>query len=376
MTTNTTIWEGAPWEELPALTGEVEADVCVIGLGGSGLACAGELLALGQRVVGLDEGAVAAGAAGKNGGFLAAGTAHFYHDAVAALGRERARRLYLRTLAEMDRMSAEMPEAVVRRGILRLAASPEEAEHCRLQIEAMRADGLPVEPYTGPEGSGLVTLADGAFDPLLRCRTLARRLAAAGAPLFERSPALSIAGDEVITPRGRVRCQAVIVAVDGRLPRVLPETAGRVRTVRLQMLACAPTREVTIPRPTHRRWGHEYWQQLPDGGIALGGFSDHDRTDEPTDESEPSAEVQRELTRFLRVELGVTAPITHRWAAPAGYVASRTRLPLVEEVRRGVWATGGYSGMGNLVGAVCGRGLARLVVRGDAELLSEIRDGG
>ena len=72
--------------DYPMLTGDFEADVCVVGLGGSGLSCVHELLRLGQRVIGIDAGTVGGGAAGRNGGFLLAGTAEFYHDTVAALG--------------------------------------------------------------------------------------------------------------------------------------------------------------------------------------------------------------------------------------------------------------------------------------------------
>ncbi|HET7274236.1 MAG TPA: FAD-dependent oxidoreductase, partial [Longimicrobiaceae bacterium] len=70
---NVPVWDDARWEALPALHGDVEADVCVIGLGGSGLSCARELLDMGQRVVGLDARSVGGGAAGRNGGFLLAG---------------------------------------------------------------------------------------------------------------------------------------------------------------------------------------------------------------------------------------------------------------------------------------------------------------
>lgn len=84
------LWEEGGWEPLPSLAGEVEADVCVVGLGGSGLSAVLELLRLGRSVVGVDAGSVAGGAAGRNGGLLLAGLAAFHHDAVAALGRERA----------------------------------------------------------------------------------------------------------------------------------------------------------------------------------------------------------------------------------------------------------------------------------------------
>lgn len=368
---NRPVWEYEGWTALPRLEGEVEADVCVVGLGGSGLACVRELLALGRRVVGIDAGPVACGAAGRNGGFLLAGTYHFYHDAVERYGRERARRLYLLTLEQLGRMAAETPDAVRRVGSVRVAGSPEEEEDCREQMEAMRADGLAVLPYEGPEGHGLLIPDDGAFNPLLRCRTLAKIAAGEGARLFENSPAVQISGTEVETEHGRVRCGAVVVAVDGRLESVLPELSGRVRTVRLQMLATAPTDEVRIPRPVYARWGYEYWQQLPDGSIALGGFRDHGGEEEWTHAGEPSGTVQQHLERFLREGIGVRAPITHRWAACVGY--TEDGLPVMEEVRPGVWAIGGYSGTGNVVGAVCGRAAAQLAVCGKSELADAFR---
>lgn len=361
-TENVPVWEEGGWTPLPHLRDDVEADVCVIGLGGSGLTAVGALLARGVRVVGIDAGAVGGGAAGRNGGFLLAGLAAFHHDAVATLGRERAVRLYRQTVDELDRIATETPEAVRRTGSLRIATSPEEAEDCRRQLADMQADGLPAEPYEGPEGSGILVPTDAVFQPLRRCRILATRAMEAGARLFEHSPALSVAGTEVVTPTGRVRCGGVIVAVDGRLERLFPEVAGRVRTARLQMLATAPAPEVRFPRPVYLRWGYEYFQQLSDGRIALGGFRDRGGDAEWTEGAAPTAQIQDELERFLRDGLGVRAPITHRWAASVGYTT--TGLPLLDEVRPRVWAAGGYSGTGNVVGALCGRAMAELATEG------------
>ena len=363
---NLPVWERGGWAPLPPLAGEVAADVCVVGLGGSGLSCVGELLRLGARVVGLEAGSVAGGAAGRNGGFLLAGTAAFHHEAVRALGRERAVAVYRLTLAELERIVAETPAAVRRVGSLRIAASEEERGDCIAQLAAMRDDGLPVEPYSGEEGEGLLFPRDAAFDPLVRARSLARAALAGGAALHERSPALSIAPGEVATPGGRVRCDKVVVAVDGGLERVVPELAGRVRTARLQMLATAPTDEIRIPRPVYYRWGYEYWQQLPDGSVALGGFRDRCGVPEWTHEAAATAPAQEMLERFLREHLRVSAPVTHRWAASISF--SPGTLPVLEEVRPGVWAVGGYRGTGNVMGALCGRAAARLALEGASEL--------
>ncbi|HEX6909868.1 MAG TPA: FAD-binding oxidoreductase [Longimicrobium sp.] len=363
---NTPVWDDHDWTHLPRLDGDVRADVCVVGLGGSGLTAVDELLRRGASVVGIDAGIVAAGAAGRNGGFLLAGTYDFYHDAVARYGRERARTIYGLTVDEIRRIAHEAPRAVRLTGSVRLADSDEEIEDCRRQLDAMRADGLPVEWYAGPEGQGLLIPTDGAFDPLLRCRIMARRAAKAGARLYEHAPALDVRPGEVRTPAGTVRCGRVIVAVDGRLEGILPELAGRVRTARLQMLATEPTDEVRVPRPVYARWGYEYWQQLPDGRVALGGFRDVGGEGEWTREAVPGDVVQARLERFLRERIGVRAPVTHRWAGCVGF--TDTGLPVLEEVRPGVWAAGGYSGTGNVIGALCGRAAAELSLGAASEL--------
>lgn len=345
------------WTPLPALEGSQRADVCVVGLGGSGLAAVGELLRMGRRVVGIDCGAVGGGAAGRNGGFLLAGTAGFHHDVVATMGRERAVATYHLTLAEMDRMTSETPDLVRRVGSLRLAASDDERADCQRQLDAMHADGLPVAWYDGDAGVGLFIPTDGAFQPLARCRRLAGAAIAAGAVLFEQTPALEVSGHRVRSPRGTVECAMVIVAVDGRLTRLLPELAPRARVARLQMLATAPVHPIRWPQPCYSRFGYDYWQQLPDGRLVIGGYRDHHVEDEWTDADAPSDAIQSLLERHVRESLGVDAPVTHRWAASVSY--TEDELPIFEEVRPAVWAIGAYSGTGNVVGSVCGRAVAR-----------------
>ena len=365
------VWEDGTWTPLPALRGDVDADVCVVGLGGSGLACVAELLRLGQRVVGIDAVSIGGGAAGRNGGFLLAGLPEFYHDAVAMFGHERSRAIYRRTLVELDRMTEETPQAIRRVGSLRIADDEAELDDCAAQLVLMRADGLPGESYDGPEGRGILIPSDGGFDPLMRCRLLALRVVQDGGTLFEQSPALEIHGDRVRTEHGMVSCDRVVVAIDGRLDTVLPELGSRVRSARLQMIATAPVLGVDLPRPVYQRWGYDYWQQLPDRRIVLGGLRDRAGDVEWTDIGVVTDELQLGLDAILRDRLHVAASITHRWAGVVGY--STSGLPIIDEVRPRVWAIGGYNGTGNVLGALCGRGVAQLAVRGASELLSELR---
>ena len=361
---NTPVWDDACWTALPALEGHAHCGTCVIGLGGSGLTVIEELLARGEDVIALDAADVAAGAAGRNGGFLLAGAYDFYHDAVRLHGRDRARAIYGATLAEMARIAEAAPGTVRFVGSRRIAATTAEIADCREQLAAMHADGLACEWYDGDDGVGLSIPVDAAFNPLARCRILALRAIERGARLYARTAATSLTAGRVETPNGIVTCKRIIVAVDGRLELLLPELSGRVRTARLQMLATAPTTERIVPCPMYYREGYEYWQQLPSGEIALGGFRDHGGSAEWTLDTTPGALVQTALESFLRSRLGVTAPITHRWAASAGY--TKSGLPVIEQVRTDIWALGGYCGTGNVIGALAARAVVPAALDGDA----------
>jgi len=357
------VWDDHRWEPLPAFANELTTGTCVIGLGGSGLTAIGELLARGEPVIGIDAADVGAGAAGRNGGFLLAGSYDFYHDAVRLHGRERALWVYHATMAEIARIAEAAPGTVRITGSRRIAATTAEVEDCRLQLRAMRADGLECDWYHGDDGVGLAIPGDASFNPLARCRHLALTMQRDGALLFARTPAVRLEGTVVVTPLGRITARRIIVAVDGHIERVLPELGFRARTARLQMLATAPTTDAAIPCPMYYRDGYEYWQQTTDGRITIGGFRDVAGDSEWTHDAEPTEQVQALLEAFLRERLAIHVPITHRWAASAAF--SHNGRPIVEQVRDGVFALGAYSGTGNVIGALCGRAIVALAIDGD-----------
>jgi glycine/D-amino acid oxidase-like deaminating enzyme len=355
---NVPIWDDRDWRPLPRLDCTVRADVCVVGLGGSGFAALDELATLGVSAVGVDARSVGAGAAGRNGGFVLAGLAKFFHETVAQYGRETAVAIYRLTAEEIQRQAWELPEIIRLTGSLRLAADEKELADCRKHLAALRENGLAAEPYAGPEGEGILLPTDGVMQPLRRVRALARKLRARQVLLYENSPVRKMVPGSVVTDGGTVLCDRVVVAVDGKLEVIFPELRARVRTARLQMLATAPAPEVSLARPGYWRYGYEYWQQQPDGTVALGGFRDHALESEWTHDAEPTEFIQGLLEKFLREKLRVRAPVTHRWAASVAY--TEDGLPVLEELRDKVWAVGAYNGTGNIVGALSARAAARL----------------
>jgi len=354
----------------PALQGEVDADICVVGLGGSGLAAVGAALDAGASVVGIDAGPIAAGAAGRNGGFLLAGGALFHHAAVEAWGEERAVGIYEESLVELDRLAEELGPIARRVGSLRIPASDAETEDCARQLAALERHGFPARAGDGPTGAGVFIPSDGSIQPLERCRLLAARALDRGARLHCDTPAVGLAGDRVTTPAGAVRCRAVVVCVDGWLERLLPEVAGQARSARLQMVATAPVEPGLIPCPVYDNWGYEYWQQLPGGSVAFGGGRGIYGDAEWGQEAEAGADVQAWLDRRMRERVGVDAPITHRWAGVIAYTDDR--LPVFAEVRSGVIAVGAYSGHGNVLGPATARAAVAIALGRAAPRLARL----
>ncbi len=137
------------------------------------------------------------------------------------------------------------------------------------------------------------------------------------------------------------------------------------------MIASEPLDRVLYDRPHYARQGFDYWQQLPDGRILLGGFRDVSILDELTDVEETTPSVQSSLESFLRELVGDGVQVTRRWAGIFGL--TQDMLPLVGTVpgRGGrVWVAGGYSGHGNVLGFACGELVADALLGGESPQLA------
>jgi gamma-glutamylputrescine oxidase len=332
--------------ECPQLTSNLEADLVVVGLGGSGLTALLHAAQRGLNVIGIDADRIAAGAAGRNGGLLLAGIADFHHSARKDLGIQRAAALYKHTLDEMDRIEATTPEAVSRIGALR--------------IGELRRGEDPDELSD--------TYAHRTFHPARRAVLLAKLAQAAGAQIFTHSPAIKIAPGLVTTVQGSIKAKHIVVAVDGNLGKVLPEVSDLVQPTRLQMISTAPEAKLKMHYAVYVRQGWDYWQQLPDGRVAIGGGRDLALEQEKTDVVEPTQIMRDYLERKLQ-DIGVTAPVEHHWAAIVSY--TNTGLPIVKEVQPGVWAVGAYCGTGNVVGALLARSVVDQCIDGHSQVITD-----
>jgi gamma-glutamylputrescine oxidase len=357
--TTTSYWLDEPCEPLPRRPLEGRPEVAVVGGGVTGCSCALTLAERGVRVRLYEARRIASGASGRNGGFALRGAAVPYDVARQQLGAEPARLVMELTERSLDRM-AELAGDVLRRvGSVRLAVDDDELGSLRAEHDALREDGFDVDwvdnlepPLDGLYRGAILHPRDGALSPARWVRRLAGCAVEAGADVREGEPVVL---DEL-------DADTVVVAGDGFTASLLPDWAELVIPTRGQVLATEPLPERCYERPHYARHGYDYWHQLPDGRLVIGGSRDAALGDEQTDVEETTDVIQERIEALLERLVGRRPRIASRWAGIWG--TTPDLVPLVGPVpgREGVWVAGGYSGHGNALGFACGDLVARAIL--------------
>ena len=346
-------WLEDPAPPHPACKHDGRVDVAIVGAGVTGCSAALRLAKAGLSVRVHDARGIAEGASGRNGGFALGGGAARYDVARETYGAERARAYWRWTEEALERIAELAGDAFRRTGSYRLAADEEEREGVRLEFEALHEDGFEAQWLDDVPGGaagrfrGAISHpGDGSIQPARFVHRLAGLAGAAGAEIREH--------DEVDDVEA-LEAERVLVATDGYGHGLVPELSDSIWPTRGQVIASEPLDRVLFDRPHYARNGFDYWQQLPDGRILLGGFRDVSILDELTDVEETTPTIQASLESFLHELAGGEVEVTHRWAGIFGL--TQDLLPLVGAVpgRDGrVWVAGGYSGHGNVLGFACG----------------------
>lgn len=321
-----------------------KADVLVIGGGIAGVSLLWHLALRRIDAVLVERDHVAAGASGRNAGFLLAGVASSYAQAVKTYGRERAREVWELTLENHDRMIEATRGQKVGHRRLGSAVLPASDDERALLVESqhlLQEDGFEATW----DGTRLFNPRDGEVDPSATVAALARQAKPRAIREGVTITALESRRRGVIVRAGDFECEAgvVILATNGYSPQLVPSL--RIEPARAQMLATAPDSKRITDVPVYSNFGYRYWRQLPSGEFLIGGWRDTSPDSEKTYDMEPTAEIQERLDRAA-LDLGVTAAVTHRWAGTMGF--TETGLPLAGTIDGvpNVYVCAGFSGHG------------------------------
>jgi glycine/D-amino acid oxidase-like deaminating enzyme len=232
--------DGDPLTPRPALDGDTDADVCIVGAGYTGLWTAYSLLQAdpGLRVVVVEKETAGFGASGRNGGWCSAlfpaSTAKLArrHGAAAAAAMRAAMR---DTVDEVGKVVAQEGIACDWRkgGTVVLARTPVQLVRARAEAASDEITLLGAEDASALVGASGVLGATFTPDcariqPARLVRGLARAVEGRGGRIVEGTAALSIGPRRVVTDRGVVHATTTVRAAEAWSAQLAPRSVAPV----------------------------------------------------------------------------------------------------------------------------------------------------
>jgi gamma-glutamylputrescine oxidase len=250
---------------LPALQGDIEVDVLVVGGGFAGLSAAIALAKRGYRVALLEADRVCSGASGRNGGQFIVGVASGQGPFEEQLGLDAARQVWDMSLDAValleQRVRTFSIDCDLRKGYMTVADSARKARALEVETASLRTRyGFESAFYTGAEvgqhiGStrycaAAVENTSGHLHPLKYGLGLLRAAQSLGVQVFEHSAVTTLERGEPLwarTAQGSVRARFGVLAGNCMLPeygpRVAPELAPRTMPVGTYIIGTEPLSE-------------------------------------------------------------------------------------------------------------------------------------
>jgi glycine/D-amino acid oxidase-like deaminating enzyme len=384
-------------EPRPPLDGRVEADVCVVGGGYTGLWTAYELRRADPslEVVVLEREVAGFGASGRNGGWVLGAVSGSRAGWIERGGREGAlalERAIQGTVDEVGRVVAE--EGIdcdfVKGGTLVVAQSELELARLRAVHADDREFGLGEEDSVLLDAAGLaerVRIQGGVgglfsphcarVQPAKLVRGLAEAVERKGGTIYEQTPVLGIEPGRAWSSSGEVRARWIVRATEAYTAN-LPGLRRVLAPVNSAMIATEP-----LPADAWRELGwdacetmldgrrlYTYLQRTADGRIALGGrgvpYLYGSRT--AREEAPPPGTIEG-LRRRVRDLFGPAADtgVAGAWQGVLG--VTRTWRPVVGiDAARGLAWAGGYAGDGVAASNLAARTLRDLLLGAESEL--------
>jgi gamma-glutamylputrescine oxidase len=367
----------APLDRFAPLRGEVQADVCIVGGGYTGLSAALHLAQRGYKVILLEAHRVGFGASGRNGGQVGSGQRLDQDELERMAGKEAARRLW--DIAEEAKALVKgliadhaMP-VTFHPGVAHACWHDSEVRHAHAYADRLRRDygydqlepldqqgiraliGSPV--YKGGE----IDWGAGHVHPLNYAIGLAQAAARAGATLHEDTLVHAIepgAKPVVRTDKGRVVANQVILAGNGYLGGLDRQVAARVMPINNFILATeplGPRAAEILSRPVavaDTKFVVNYWRLSEDNRLLFGGGESYGYTfpDLIRTVRKPMLQVYPQLA---------DARIDYAWGGTLAITMNR--MPCFTRPHPNVLSASGYSGHGVALASMAGRILAEAV---------------
>ncbi len=399
--TTTALWldQLGDIERRPALNGDLDVDVAIVGGGFSGLWTAYYLQQLDPslRIQIIEKNFCGYGASGRNGGWAVGELAGTYEKYAERSSHDEAMRQAREVFASVDEIGRVVATENIecgyaKGGWIRLARTKPQADRQREEIKHDRSLGFtedeirlldPDEARSYLNGtnveSGIFFNHCASIDPARLVRGLASTVEAAGVSIAENTEVTATGDRHVTTTTGTVRADVVVRATEG-YTRDLKGEKRTLLPVYSLMVATEPLSDTLISevglgdRPTFSddRFMVIYGQRTEDNRLAFGGrgvpYLWGSKIDTKAELHLPSHELIKETLIEILPALKDTQ-FTHRWGGVLGI--PRDWVPGLRFDRRsGSGVLGGYIGEGVAAANLAGRTMADLVVGNNTDRTS------
>jgi gamma-glutamylputrescine oxidase len=383
---HTTSWYAASANDKtvrPSLEGDLEADICVIGAGFTGLSAAIELAERGYSVIVLEAMRIGFGASGRNGGQIVNGYSRNLETIAGRYGNDKAAHLGAMSLEggniirsriakyniECDLVDGGFFAAFTPKQIKEMEDNKRNWEkHGHTGLEMVSKDEVGKYVKADRYAGGMIDKLGGHIHPLNYVLGEAAAIESMGGKIFENSAVTSIeqsARPKVRTAKGSVTANYLLVCGNAYLGNVLPEVTERMMPVSSQVMATEPLDAGLIEELLPANYCVEdanyildYYRRTSDNRLLYGGGIGYGGQD------------PKNLTEVIRPNMLKTFPqlasvkIDYAWSG--NFALTLTRIPHIGKLSDTIYFSHGDSGHGVTTTQLLGKLLSEAVV-GQAE---------
>ncbi len=375
-------------QDYPSLQENLEADVCIIGGGFSGISSALELVERGYKVIVLESHKIGWGASGRNGGQIIRGIGHDLEVFRTKIGQQGINAItqlgHQANKIVIDRIHKYNIDCDLTMGYCDLATRDkhmksleEEVEHFNryqyphkiklLDKTELKKHVIGSDIYLG----GLVDMGSGHLHPLNLCRGEAKAASDLGVKIFEDSKVEKFTPGETViikTKNGEVRAKKLILAGNAYLGDLAPKIAHKVLPAGSYIIATEPLSDVIhknlLPNNhavCDQKIDLDYFRLSADKRLLFGGLCNYSGRD-PKD---IAATLTPKMLKIFPELEGTT--IDYQWGGMIGIGANR--LPQIGRLDKNIYYAQAYAGHGVNITHVAGKILAE-AISGESDLIN------
>lgn len=330
------------WQDSVGTTAELNADVVIIGSGLAGLSTTYWLNRLDPSlsIIVVDKGKIGHGASGRNAGFITCGSTEHFSRMSSAYGEDKAEKIWKFTEHNHDLIVQEFGKEALskmceykNRGSWTLAATEHEIEIINQTVSKLQDKGVDVKWYNERhvrdwlqcEGfyGGAFYRNDGEIHPLKYLWHLASNTT--NTQIMENTEVFGVKeiGDHLIvkTDKRRITTNAIVLCTNAWTGQLFPWFNDKVVPMRGQIIVTEPVEPFL--EPCYCSFVLDYFRQLADGRVLIGGFRNADVEKEVGFSDEINPTINDKLEDFLNEHFPVLRGkrIDYRWAGIMGFAA-------------------------------------------------------